>query len=446
MTTPPLDLVHLGDAAPDRRIPRRDRRRPRALRLRPHELRPALRDALAARGVELGDVRHLLLSHIHLDHAGAAGVLVRENPGSRCTSPRSVSPTSSTPRGSRRAPARLYGEAFDGLWGELAPVPVDNVRPVGDSVSASRLPDHGARVITCPICTRTGRSTRRRSGGADRARSFVYAPTPPPEVDLEAWERTLDELGRREARRLALIHFGVFDDVERHLAPYARRCTSGASGSPTGWTSRPSSRPREPMSLPRSRGGRGVRPRGAVLALLSRPRALLAQAGRRQRGASPRLVRSDSSEENSSASACVASRTTGGATPASSACCHRSAQRHHRSPFPDPQSPLRPRGRGVVPDRAAVLRGTRRSSRRTPHARRGPGPRPAVAVPPEAGHRVEPAASSGPPRTLSPSLTAEKSMGTRQISRFSRSGRSRGRSAEARRSAQRAIVASYALT
>jgi len=47
--------------------------------------------------------------------------------------------------------------------------------------------------------------------------AFVYAPTPPPEVDLEAWERTLDELGRREARRLALIHFGVFEDVEEHL-------------------------------------------------------------------------------------------------------------------------------------------------------------------------------------------------------------------------------------
>jgi hypothetical protein len=46
----------------------------------------------------------------------------------------------------------------------------------------------------------------------------VFAPTPPPDVDLEAWERTLDEIARRAPRRLALVHFGVFDDVERHLA------------------------------------------------------------------------------------------------------------------------------------------------------------------------------------------------------------------------------------
>ena len=57
---------------------------------------------------------------------------------------------------------------------------------------------------------------------------FVYAPTVPPEVDLEVWERTLDELERREARRLALIHFGVFDDVERHVA--ALRETTHAWG------------------------------------------------------------------------------------------------------------------------------------------------------------------------------------------------------------------------
>ena len=47
--------------------------------------------------------------------------------------------------------------------------------------------------------------------------AFVFAPTPPPEVDLEAWERTLEELEGRRPARLALVHFGVFDDVERHF-------------------------------------------------------------------------------------------------------------------------------------------------------------------------------------------------------------------------------------
>ena len=51
----------------------------------------------------------------------------------------------------------------------------------------------------------------------------MLPPTPPPEVDLEAWERTIDELERREPGRLALIHFGVFEDVERHLEELRRR-------------------------------------------------------------------------------------------------------------------------------------------------------------------------------------------------------------------------------
>jgi len=56
-----------------------------------------------------------------------------------------------------------------------------------------------------------------------RPSEFVLPPTPPPEVDLEAWKRTIDELESRKPERLALIHFGVFDDVERHLVELRAR-------------------------------------------------------------------------------------------------------------------------------------------------------------------------------------------------------------------------------
>ena len=59
---------------------------------------------------------------------------------------------------------------------------------------------------------------RRRRRRAYRTRPFVVPPCPPPEFDLEAWERTIDEIERRAPGRLALIHFGVFDDVQEHLA------------------------------------------------------------------------------------------------------------------------------------------------------------------------------------------------------------------------------------
>src|SRR5215467_2468164 len=83
---------------------------------------PALKSALADRGLALTDVRHLLLSHIHLDHAGAAGVLVREHPGLRVHVSEVGAPHLVEPGRLERSARRLYGDAFDTLWGELAPV------------------------------------------------------------------------------------------------------------------------------------------------------------------------------------------------------------------------------------------------------------------------------------------------------------------------------------
>ena len=95
---------------------------------------PALKQALADRGLELADVRHLLLSHIHLDHAGAAGALVREHPGLRVHVSEIGAPHVVDPSRLEASARRLYGDAFDVLWGELAPVPAENVEVVGDRV------------------------------------------------------------------------------------------------------------------------------------------------------------------------------------------------------------------------------------------------------------------------------------------------------------------------
>ena len=145
----------------------------------------ALKAGLGARGLALTDVRHLLLSHIHLDHAGAAGVLVREHPGLQVHVSEVGAPHLVDPSRLEASARRLYGDRFDTLWGELAPVPEANVRVVGV-----------------------------RLGGA----TFVMPPCPPPEFDLDAWEGTIVAIERRGPARLALIHFGVFDDVQEHLA------------------------------------------------------------------------------------------------------------------------------------------------------------------------------------------------------------------------------------
>src|SRR5689334_23490984 len=91
-----------------------------------------LEAGLAANGLALTDVRHLLLSHIHLDHAGAAGVLVREHPDLQVHVSEIGAPHLVDPSRLESSARRLYGGDFDRLWGELAPVPEENVHAVGD--------------------------------------------------------------------------------------------------------------------------------------------------------------------------------------------------------------------------------------------------------------------------------------------------------------------------
>ena len=186
---------------------------------------PALKQALADRGLELTDVRHLLLSHIHLDHAGAAGALVREHPALQVHVSEIGAPHLVDPSRLERSARRLYGDDFDRLWGELAPVPSENVHIVGDQtlgLATFPSPGHASHHV-CYLDPEGTLYAGDAAGVRIRPSEFVLPPTPPPEVDLEAWERTIDELERREPSRIALIHFGVFADVERHLEELRRR-------------------------------------------------------------------------------------------------------------------------------------------------------------------------------------------------------------------------------
>jgi glyoxylase-like metal-dependent hydrolase (beta-lactamase superfamily II) len=185
----------------------------------------ALEHGLRERGLELADVRHLLLSHIHLDHAGAAGVLVRRHPALQVHVSGVGAPHLIDPSRLEASARRLYGDAFDDLWGELAPVPEENVRVVGDRVLGLECfptPGHASHHVSYV----DGGGTLYAGDAAGVRivpRRTVLPPTPPPEFDLDTWLRTLDEIERRSPERLALIHFGVAEDVERHLGELRRR-------------------------------------------------------------------------------------------------------------------------------------------------------------------------------------------------------------------------------
>jgi glyoxylase-like metal-dependent hydrolase (beta-lactamase superfamily II) len=186
---------------------------------------PALERGLAGHGLTLDDVGHLLLSHIHLDHAGAAGALVREHPHlhvhvSEVGAPHLIDPTKL-----ERSARRLYGESFDDLWGELVPVPQENVHVVGGTtlgLETFPTPGHASHHVSYLSADGT-----LYAGDAAGVRiqpdDYVAPPTPPPEFDLDTWNETLDEVERRQPERLALIHFGVADDPQPHLEQLRRR-------------------------------------------------------------------------------------------------------------------------------------------------------------------------------------------------------------------------------
>jgi glyoxylase-like metal-dependent hydrolase (beta-lactamase superfamily II) len=179
-----------------------------------------LKAGLRERGLELTDLRHLLLSHIHLDHAGAAGTLVREHPALKVHVSPVGAPHLVDPSRLERSARRLYGELFDPLWGELAPVPEENIRPTGDRVlglDCFPAPGHASHHV-CYVAMDGTLYAGDAAGVRIVPGRHVIPASPPPDIDVEAWYATLDEIERRVPDRLALIHYGVVEDVAEHLA------------------------------------------------------------------------------------------------------------------------------------------------------------------------------------------------------------------------------------
>jgi glyoxylase-like metal-dependent hydrolase (beta-lactamase superfamily II) len=180
----------------------------------------ALETALGGRGLALADVRHLLLTHIHLDHAGAAGVLVRRHPALRVHVSRIGAPHLVDPERLEASARRLYGDTFDTLWGELAPVPAENVAVVDESVvglAAFPTPGHASHHL-CYLAADGTLFAGDAAGVRILPGEHILPVSPPPDIDLDAWAQTLDELEWRQPQRLALPHFGVVDEPGAHLA------------------------------------------------------------------------------------------------------------------------------------------------------------------------------------------------------------------------------------
>jgi glyoxylase-like metal-dependent hydrolase (beta-lactamase superfamily II) len=167
--------------------------------------------------------RAVLLTHIHLDHAAATGALVRRWPDLEVYVHERGAPHLIDPSKLLASAERLYGDQMERLWGEIVPVPEANVTALagGETVLGMRVaytPGHASHHV-CYLHEDSGTAF---VGDVAACRippsGLIMPPTPPPDIDVESWERSLDLLAGWSPRRLALTHFGaVEDDVPGYL-------------------------------------------------------------------------------------------------------------------------------------------------------------------------------------------------------------------------------------
>ena len=182
-----------------------------------------LKAALRRLGLGPADVTDVLLSHIHLDHAGAAGWLAHH--GARIYCHPNGAPHLIDPEKLLKSATRIYGNMMERLWGEFLPVPEDHLVVVKDreiiNINGLRFTaldtpghaDHHLAYLFDDICF-TGDVGGVRLPGPPHLR----VPMPPPEFHLEKWRASLSKLREEKFNRIAPTHFGIFDDAQRHLA------------------------------------------------------------------------------------------------------------------------------------------------------------------------------------------------------------------------------------
>jgi glyoxylase-like metal-dependent hydrolase (beta-lactamase superfamily II) len=173
----------------------------------------------------------LLLTHIHFDHAGASGALVRRWPELPVYVHERGAPHMADPERLVASAARLYGgeDGLAKLWGEVVPVPERNLHVLegGETVlgdfRVEYTPGHASHHVSYLHEPSGTALVGDVAGVRIPPAAYVMAPTPPPDIDVEAWERSLDVVAGWGPASLALTHFGRVDDVEPHVAAMRER-------------------------------------------------------------------------------------------------------------------------------------------------------------------------------------------------------------------------------
>ena len=180
---------------------------------------------LQAQGLRLSDVTHLLLTHIHLDHAGATGTLVRQHPHIRVVVHERGAPHMADPSKLLASATRLYGARMDELWGEFAPVPEKNMTVVagGERIEAggrtfeiAYTPGHASHHVSY-FDRSSGVAFVGDTGGVCIDGGYILPPTPPPDIDIDAWQGSVARIEAWSPAAIFMTHFGPVNNPRPHL-------------------------------------------------------------------------------------------------------------------------------------------------------------------------------------------------------------------------------------
>jgi glyoxylase-like metal-dependent hydrolase (beta-lactamase superfamily II) len=191
-----------------------------------------LKAALRRKGIGIGDVRQILLTHIHLDHAGVTGTLVRENPAIEVFVHERGAPHMIDPSKLLASAGRLYGVDMDRLWGDFVPVPPGRVTILkgeehivagGRDLLVAHTPGHASHHVsyfdTSSRVAFVGDTAGIRRGTGN----YIMPPTPPPDIDLDAWRTSEDRILAWDPDTLFLTHFGPFHGARVHFQELSAR-------------------------------------------------------------------------------------------------------------------------------------------------------------------------------------------------------------------------------
>jgi len=189
---------------------------------------PALEAGLKDRGLSLRDVRTLLLTHIHLDHAGAAGSIVERVPGVRVYVHERGAPHMIDPAKLLASAARVWGSDMEKLWGAFLPVPASQMTILkggerldigGRPIKVAYTPGHAKHHVSF-LDEHDGMAYVGDTAGVRVGGDYVFAPTPPPDIDIEAWQESLNTIDAWRPVSLFITHFGPITPARAHLARY----------------------------------------------------------------------------------------------------------------------------------------------------------------------------------------------------------------------------------